>query len=291
MRNVVAASALVLILAACGGGSSHSGEAEHADGHAQAENEHHAPSLGPAEAHGATHASADGHAAPAAHGAGNAQHWSYLAQTAWTGLSGTCGGGREQSPINLSSGSPMAEVADLVPHYLPVDGTFVNNGHTLQFSPGGHAATLSIGSDSYNLAQFHFHSPAEHTIDRRAYPAELHFVHRNAQGQLAVVGVFIEEGPENDALAHLLAAMPNAQGDEFATHLGVNLMAMLPADRAYYAYAGSLTTPPCSEGVRWNVLRTPISASPQQIAQLREALGASSRHVQPVGERTVLLGS
>jgi carbonic anhydrase len=289
MRNVVAASALVLVLAACGGGSSHTAEAEHGEDHAQAEG-HDAPSLGPADAHGATNAPAQGHAAAAPHGA-SAQHWSYLAQTAWTGLSGTCGGGREQSPINLASASPMADVADLVPHYLPVEGAFVNNGHTLQFSPASQAATLSIGSDSYGLAQFHFHSPAEHTLDRRAYPAELHFVHRNAQGQLAVVGVFIEEGVENDTLAHLLAALPNAQGDEFATHLGVNLMALLPADRAYFAYAGSLTTPPCSEGVRWNVLRTPISASAQQIAALREALGATSRHVQPIGERTVLLGS
>ncbi|MGE0742406.1 MAG: carbonic anhydrase [Hyphomonadaceae bacterium] len=288
MRFGSAASALALLLAACGGGSTEAGHDAH--GGEQAAAEHgggHVPTLGPAEAHAAPAP----HGQPAAHAANAPAHWSYGDQTAWAGASGLCGRGREQSPINLASAAPMADVADIIPHYLPVDGAFVNNGHTLQFNPASAAATLSIGSDSYNFAQFHFHSPAEHTLDRRAYPAELHFVHRNEHGQLAVLGVFIEEGGENDALAALLAAEPTSQGDEFATHLQVNLMALLPPDRAYFAYAGSLTTPPCSEGVRWNVLRTPITASAGQIAKLREALGASSRHPQPINERTVLLGS
>lgn len=289
MRLGSAASALALLLAACGGGSAETGHDAH--GGEQAANAHgesHGPTVGPANAHAAENA----HTRPAAaHAANAAAHWSYLDQTAWAGASGVCGRGREQSPINLASAAPMADIADIMPHYLPVDGAFVNNGHTLQFSPTAASATLSIGSDSYSFAQFHFHSPAEHTLDRRAYPAELHFVHRNEHGQLAVLGVFIEEGEENDALTALLQAEPNGEGDQFATHLQVNLTALLPPDRAYFAYAGSLTTPPCTEGVRWNVLRTPITASPGQIAALREALGASSRHPQPVNERTVLLGS
>jgi carbonic anhydrase len=169
-------------------------------------------------------------------------------------------------------------------------GGFVNNGHTLQFTPAANGSVLTIGQDAFNLAQFHFHSPAEHTLDRRAFPVELHFVHRNGAGQLAVVGVFIEEGAENPAVTTLLAALPHGQGDENATHAEFDPASLLPADRAYFAYAGSLTTPPCSEGVRWNVLRTPIQASPEQINALREALGASSRHVQPINQRTVLLG-
>lgn len=293
MRIRSAASALALMVAACGGGSAEHADkgrdAPHGDSHgAQVQQAHgndgHGPSLGPASAHAAT-------AQPAAHAASGAPHWSYLNQSAWAGIAGACGGGREQSPINLSSAAPMAEVADLVPHYLQLEGTFVNNGHTLQFTPGDPRATLSIGHDAFSLAQFHFHAPAEHTLDRRAFPAELHFVHRNASGQLAVVGVFIEEGDENPALAALIEHEPRAEGEQFATHLQINLMALLPADRAYFSYAGSLTTPPCSEGVRWNVLRTPITASPEQIAELREKLGASSRHVQRIGERTVLLGS
>lgn len=291
MRLGSATSALALLLAACGASSDsahHEGAGQEAHGaeagHDETAASGHGVTLGPAEAHAATPEHQ-----PASHQA--AAHWAYSNQRAWAGVSGLCGRGQEQSPINLSSAAPMAEVPDLTPRYLPVDGGFVNNGHTLQFNPAESAATLSIGQDNYAFAQFHFHAPAEHMLDRRAYPAELHFVHRNEAGQLAVVGVFIEEGAENSALAALLAHAPREHGDEFAEHLSVNLMALLPPDRAYFAYAGSLTTPPCSEGVRWNVLRTPITASPQQIAALREALGSSSRHTQPVNSRTVLLGS
>ncbi|MBK6705325.1 MAG: carbonic anhydrase family protein [Hyphomonadaceae bacterium] len=292
MRLGSAASALALLLAACGasGDSAHREEttteahgAEAGHGETAAANGH-GPALGPAEAHAGTNVPH-----PAAHQ--QATHWGYGNQRAWAGVSGLCGRGQEQSPINLSSAAPMAEVPDLAPRYLPVEGGFVNNGHTLQFNPAQSAATLGIGHDNYTFAQFHFHAPAEHMLDRRAYPAELHFVHRNEAGQLAVVGVFIEEGAENSALAALLEHAPREHGDEFAEHLSVNLTALLPPDRAYFAYAGSLTTPPCSEGVRWNVLRTPITASAQQIAALREALGSSSRHTQPVNGRTVLLGS
>ena len=291
MRYGAAASALALILAACSGGSSENAHHEdeghgaaHAD--ASAHGAGHGPALGPANAHAAEHAPA--HAAAAGHGAA---HWGYNDQGAWAALAGLCGTGQEQSPINLSSAAPMAETPDLTPRYLPLAGAFENNGHTLQFNPGQSTAVLTIGADAYTFAQFHFHAPAEHTLDRRAYAAELHFVHRNGAGQLAVVGVFIEEGAENAALANLLAAMPAGQGATHASQLDVDLNALLPSDRAYYAYAGSLTTPPCTEGVRWNVLRTPLQASPAQIAALREALGASSRHVQPLGQRTVMLGS
>jgi carbonic anhydrase len=284
MRFKTAASALALVLAACGGGASDS--AHHDSGHTppeHAEAGQHGPALGPADAHAATPT----HAAPAHEGA----HWAYDDQAAWASVAGLCSTGHEQSPINLSGAAPMAETPDLAPRYLTAAGTFLNNGHTLQFTPANANAMLTIGQDAYTFAQFHFHSPAEHTLDRRAYPLELHLVHRNGQGQLAVVGVFIEEGVENAALATLLAAMPIASGDQSATQVEVDMTALLPSDRAYFAYAGSLTTPPCAEGVRWNVLRTPLQASAAQIAALREALGASSRHVQPLGQRTVLLGS
>lgn len=293
MRLGVAASVLALVLAACGGGSSnsahqeeggHGAEAAHGDQHASDHGAGHGPALGPASAHAAQ---------PAAHQAQShgGTHWEYSDQAAWASVAGLCSSGHEQSPINLSSAAPVAESPDLTPRYLPMDGAWVNNGHTLQFTPTGTNAVLTIGQDAFTFAQFHFHSPAEHTLDRRAYPAELHFVHRNGAGQLAVLGVFIEEGAENPALAALLAARPVGQGESHGGQLSVDLTTLLPPDRAYFAYAGSLTTPPCTEGVRWNVLRTPLQASAAQIAALREALGASSRHVQPLGERTVLLGS
>jgi len=277
--------ALALTLSGCGSNeASHGAQAEHGAENAHGAEDGHG--LGPASAEAASHAPAQA----AAHA--DPSHWSYTNQAAWAQFpaGGSCGNGHEQSPINLSSAAPVAEVPDLNPRYMNFSGGFVNNGHTLQFTPAANGSVLTIGQDAYNLAQFHFHAPAEHTLDRRAFPVELHFVHRNGAGQLAVVGVFIEEGAENPAVATLLTALPHGQGDESATHAEFDPASLLPADRAYFAYAGSLTTPPCSEGVRWNVLRTPNQASPAQINALREALGSSSRHVQPINQRTVLLG-
>lgn len=287
MRFGLAASTLAFLVVACSGGGdathtdAHEAPAEHAGAHAP---EGHGSLLGPTEAHAAA---APAHAAPHQ----DASHWGYDNQAAWERLAGVCANGQEQSPVNLSAAAPAAELPDLNPRYVPFAGTFVNNGHTLQFTPEATTALVTIGPDAFNLVQFHFHSPAEHTLDRRAYPLELHFVHRNSEGQLAVVGVFIEEGVDNPALAALLAARPTADGESHATQTRLDPASLLPQDRGYYAYAGSLTTPPCTQGVRWNVLRTPIQASRAQIAALREALGASSRHVQDVGQRTVLYGS
>jgi carbonic anhydrase len=279
MRIGKAGPALALILAACGAQASSNVHGEEAQAHA------------PTASHGQAHAEpASGHGASPAAAQHDAAHWAYADQTAWAHNADVCGAGLEQSPINLSSAAPVAEAPDLTQRYLPLEGAFVNNGHTLQFAPAGAVSVLTIGADAYNLVQFHFHSPAEHTLDRRAYPVELHFVHRNSAGQFAVVGVFIEEGAENPALAALLAAKPQAEGEANAAHLELDPAALLPGDRTYFAYAGSLTTPPCSQGVRWNVLRTPIQASPAQVAALREALGATSRHVQALNQRTVLLG-
>lgn len=282
MRIGSAGPVLAVILAACGAQAA-------STPHAEANDAHRAAAAHGAPAHGDAHSQhAAAHASPAAHS--DAAHWSYNDQAAWGHNADACSVGLEQSPVNLSSAAPVAEVPDLNPRYLPLEGAFVNNGHTLQFAPAANTSMLTIGADAYNLVQFHFHSPAEHTLDRRAYPIELHFVHRNSAGQLAVVGVFIEEGAENSALAALLAAKPQAEGDANASHVALDPAALLPSDRIYFAYAGSLTTPPCTQGVRWNVLRTPIQASPEQVAALREALGASSRHVQALHQRTVLLG-
>ena len=151
-------------------------------------------------------------------------------------------------------------------HRHHLSGGGLDNGHTLQFTPDA-AGRTTIGSDAYDLVQFHFHSPSEHTLNGKAYPLEIHFVNRNADGGLAVVAVFVAEGAANPALA-----------------------ALLPEDRHYFAYSGSLTTPPCTEGVRWNVLATPIEASSDQIATLSAALGTSNRAVQPLHERAAAFG-
>tara|TARA_R110002051_G_scaffold32974_2_gene74421 strand:- start:3843 stop:4562 length:720 start_codon:yes stop_codon:yes gene_type:complete len=228
---------------------------------------------------GGCNPSGDGAAAP------DPAHWTYTEQAGW---GGECPVGAAQSPVALVS-TAGADLPDLTVTYGAGPGTFLNNGHTLQFTPDVAGRTL-IGSDGYALVQFHFHAPSEHTLDGKTYPAEIHFVNRGADGALAVVGVFLTEGAANPALAALLAALPTQTGDEGVTRPTVDPALLLPADRHYFAYVGSLTTPPCTEGVRWNVLSTPVEASAQQIAALAAALGISNRVVQPVNERVPAFG-
>lgn len=215
----------------------------------------------------------------------DAAHWSYAEQNHWEG---ECLVGQAQSPVRLLSGVAV-DLPDLGLDVGPTAGGFVNNGHTLQFTPESENDTM-IGSDVYGMAQFHFHAPSEHSLDGKGYPVEIHFVNRDVSGALAVVGVFLTEGSTNPTLAALLAALPDQVGDGGMTHPTVNLALLLPEDRHYFAYAGSLTTPPCTEGVRWNVLSTPIEASEEQIAALAAALGVSNRALQEGNARAVSFG-
>ena len=212
-------------------------------------------------------------------------HWTYSDQAHWDG---ECPVGTAQSPVALTVAATV-DLPDIAPAYAAGPGVFLNTGHTLQLTPGA-AGRTTIGTDIYDLAQFHFHSPSEHTLNGKAYPAEIHFVNRNADGALAVVGVLVTEGAANPALAALLAALPSQVGEAGVTRPVVDPVLLLPTDRRYFAYSGSLTTPPCTEGVRWNVLSTPITASAAQIASLSAALGASNRAVQPLHGRSALFG-
>lgn len=223
--------------------------------------------------------------APVKAPAGAAAHWSYADQASW---GGECPVGTAQSPVALTTAEAV-DLPDIATDYASGAGTLLNNGHTLQFTPDA-AGRTRIGTDAYDLVQFHFHAPSEHTLDGKRYPLEIHFVNRNADGALAVVGVFVTEGAANPALASLLAALPSQAGEAGVTRPGVYPVLLLPEDRHYFAYAGSLTTPPCTEGVRWNVLSTPIAASGEQIAALSAALGASNRAVQPMGDRSAAFG-
>jgi carbonic anhydrase len=214
-----------------------------------------------------------------------AAHWTYADQAHW---GAECPVGPAQSPVALTAAGAV-DLPDLATAYPAGAGTFLNNGHTLQFTPDA-AGRTTIGTDAYDLVQFHFHSPSEHTLNGRAYPAEVHFVNRKADGSLAVVGVFVTEGAANPALAALLTALPSQEGEAGVTRPAVDPGRLLPDDRHYFAYSGSLTAPPCTEGVRWNVLSTPVEASADQIAALSAALGPSNRAVQPMHERTVAFG-
>ena len=222
-------------------------------------------------------------------------HWSYSGEAGpenWGELDEAfqlCALGTEQSPIDLTEADVTQEdLQDIAFNYQPTALTLLNNGHTVQV-PYDAGSTITLNGEEYELLQFHFHTPSEHAVEGELLGAELHFVHRRigTEGDLAVVGVLIEEGAENEALAGVLANAPEEEG-EAETEETVDANALLPEGRATYRYPGSLTTPPCSQGVLWNVLAQPIEMSAEQIETLFSLIGESNRPLQPLGDRALL---
>lgn len=265
----------------------------HGDGHGDAHGDPHgAPAGDKHAAHGAGHEDGQGDAhgaAPAAHE--KEAHWDYASQHAWRDLSkdaAACAVGGRQSPINLYD-QPTVDAPDLDFAYAGVEANFFNNGHTLQVAaPQGLA--FNAGGKVFSLLQAHFHSPSEHRIDGESFGLEVHFVHKTPEGRLGVLGVVFREGRENPALGALFSKIPAKTGEANGVKVYFDPSAFLPAQRAYFQYDGSLTTPPCSEGVLWRVMREPIEASPAQIAAFKEAVGENARELQPLNGRLVSLG-
>lgn len=234
-----------------------------------------------------------GLASGAARAAGDTAHWSYHGATgpgAWGRLDpayGACGAGRQQSPIGLA-GAVKADLPPVAVRWNPVRlDAVVNNGHTIQVNTaeGGH---IMLDGSRYDLLQFHFHHMSEHTLDGRQFPLEVHFVHKAAGGDgLAVIGVFFDEGAENATLAPIWQVMPERAG-EAAGNATVDPAALLPAARAAFRYAGSLTTPPCSEIVSWTVFAAPVMASSGQVAAFAKMFPNNFRPVQPRHRRFLL---
>lgn len=207
-----------------------------------------------------------------------------------------CGEGRHQSPIDITDATPGAtgELRTTFPpaelriahHEHIADG--INNGHTIQINYPS-AETLTLGGVVYQLTQYHFHSPSEHTVDGKHFPMEMHLVHKAADERLAVVGVFIAEGAHNRAFDPVWANLPAQKGIE--THypaVKVDVDALLPTARTSYRYDGSLTTPPCSEGVSWIVMTTPIELSSEQVAAFTRLIKDNNRPLQRLNGRTIL---
>jgi carbonic anhydrase len=208
-------------------------------------------------------------------GPGGPEYWSELSERFVV-----CQAGQEQSPIDLAQASSTAMPA-LAFDYRPATARVVHKNLTLQvdLEPG---SSLRIGDEAYTLRQFHFHTPSEHRVAGREYPMELHLVHEGAQGQLAVVGVLIDSGEESAALEPVWALLPERAGEEWpVAGLPFDAVELLPAARAYFRYAGSLTVPPCQEGVRWSVLKQPIQLSREQIGRFKALFRSNARPVQP----------
>lgn len=171
-----------------------------------------------------------------------------------------------QSPINIEHAIALSGAAFEFA-YTSTDLIVTNNGHTIQVNYGA-GSTMKINGKTYKLLQFHFHSPSEYELEGSQTAMEAHFVHQAADGELAVVGVMLVAGKENATLQKILDKMPAAEGSSAAAGT-INGGDLMPAKRDFYSYNGSLTTPPCSEGVKWYVLSTPVEISDAQVAQFR----------------------
>ncbi len=200
----------------------------------------------------------------------------------------TCDLGREQSPIDLTGGRR----ADLTPVEFDYPRTRVaveNTGRTIQVNPDPGSGILLDGV-RYALQQFHFHHGSEHTVDGARLPLEMHLVHRSDRGSLAVVGVLFTVGAANAALAPVWACLPATPGGSAAPSGRLDLSALLPAGHTTWRYRGSLTTPPCTEGVAWVVLTDPLTLSAAQIDAFAALYPNNRRPVQPLGERVLQRG-
>lgn len=225
---------------------------------------------------------AEGHPHWGYKGHGDASHWAQLDEAF-----ATCKLGKQQSPINIETAK--AKAAPLSPlefAYTPSAAEVVNNGHTIQINVPN-AGSVGIAGGEYKLLQFHFHAPSEERINGKPYPMVAHLVHKNADGKLAVVAVLFKQGKENAVLKSVFANLPAQEGQTAALEALLNVADFLPTDRTYYAFSGSLTTPPCSEEVRWQVLKTPVELSAAQIKAFRKLYPMNARPVQPLNGRTV----
>jgi carbonic anhydrase len=212
----------------------------------------------------------------------------------WGTLPGSalCSTGTKQTPIALGGLTqlPLSLFSPAFSYSLSPVRMF-NDGSTVQFEylPG---SFIAVGGQRYRLAQFHFHTPSEHTLNGQQYPLELHLVHVDDNGAPAVVvGVFITTGAENAALATAFRNLPKKEGDiSEPSGAFINAAALLPSNRTLFTYEGSLTTPPCSEGIQWFVMANPIQMSDAQIAQYQRLphLNPSNRPLQPLNGRIVL---
>lgn len=220
----------------------------------------------------------------------HAPHWTYDDPAAWGDLSPKfrkCKLGKQESPIDISTkATAKAKLPAIGFNYKAGAATVVNNGHTVQVDLAD-AGSVKLAGGDYSLLQFHFHTPSEEKIDGKSYPMDAHLVHQNASGHVAVVGVLFKEGKENAALKSVLGSMPAKEGDKVALKNAFNPAGFLPKNQGYYAYKGSLTTPPCSQGVAWRVLKEPVELSKAQIDSFRKLYKMNARPVQPLYGRKV----
>jgi carbonic anhydrase len=221
------------------------------------------------------------------------EHWGYDTShgpSHWAQLNpefAECSQGHHQSPIDIRN----PKKADLPPiefHYDPSPLDIIDNGHTIMinYAPG---SFISVGGKKYQFKQFHFHRPSEERIHGKHYEMSLHLVHADEQGKLAVVAVLLQKGEDNHLVHVLWDDMPKEKDkEEHINNVQIDADGLLPTDRGYYTFTGSLTTPPCSEDVTWFVLKHPLTVSPAEIDQFSKLYRDNARPTQPLYDRSVL---
>ena len=224
----------------------------------------------------------------------SAAKWTYVGEdgpTYWGSLSPDyklCDSGIQQSPIDIVNPLKMG-LTDIIFKYAATPGKIINNGHTIQVNfAAGSGNTIVVDGTLYELLQFHFHAPSEHTVAGASFAMELHLVHKSAGGGLAVVGVLLQQGAASASLAPVLTSIPVDISVEHDLSAPIDLMQLLPADRRVYRYPGSLTTPPCSEGVKWILFTTPMDVDTAQAAAYTALYTGTNRPPQPRGARFLL---
>ncbi len=226
------------------------------------------------------------------HGGDNTLHWGYdgaAGPQAWGALKpefAQCAGGQRQSPIDIRDGLAV----DLEPvhfNYQPGHFSVLDNGHTLQVNvaPGD---SIEVAGRRYELVQFHFHRPSEERIAGRRFAMSLHLVHRDDEGRLAVVTLLVDQGEPQPVVQQVWNNLPLERGETQPTREMLDPAKLLPADRRYYTYMGSLTTPPCTEGVRWIVMRQPVTLSAAQIDLFARIYPMNARPLQSADGRRIL---
>ncbi len=225
---------------------------------------------------------------PAAHAPGTPPHWGYEGDEGpehWGKHFPTCASGSAQSPVNITGPFEKSVVA-LRPEYKSGELRIVNNGHTVQVNvPPG--SSLRVGEDRYELLQFHFHRPSEEQVDGKPSAMVVHLVHRSAAGRLAVLGVLLRESAvQNRTLWAVWQHLPPKEGPEVVvTGVSINPAGLLPPTLGHWAYEGSLTTPPCTEGVQFFILKEPVGVQKEMLDRFPFTLNA--RPVQPLNGRRI----
>ena len=224
----------------------------------------------------------------------HAKHWGYTADVGpshWSELNekfNMCSEGKQQSPINIIP-STDTDLTPLNLNYTTGSKTIIDNGHTVQVNIAD-GSILKIGGADYKLKQFHFHTPSENNINGEAYPLEAHFVHATDDGKLAVVAVMFKEGAANPVLSKIWNKLPKlVRGTASKCGLSADeVKALMPTNKTYYKFMGSLTTPPCSEQVKWHVYKTPLTVSKEQATQFTALFGhPNNRPVQASNDRMI----